>query len=427
MKVVLKWITSNLPLMILALVLATLAWIVATEQGDPTVEETFAQPIPVLLSDPPEGLVVVQPFNQTVNMTVRTTESIWQTLTSSDFLARVDLTGLEPGIHTLPIDATIYKQPATLTWEPQQITIEMEPLVEKTVLVNVQIEGEPALGYLSYPAVFAPQEVTVSGPESYIAQVVEATTQVSIQDAEETIEGEFSLQAIDESGSIVNNVTLTPRALQVNIPIALSGNYRALNVVPDTEGAVAPGYRITYVSVEPPVVTVRGDSAVIAALPGYLETEPVNVEGAQADVIRRPALNVPQGIAIVSDRQVTVTVFIEAIQSSLTLDVIPELQGLSTGLTATVSPETIEVILGGPMPQLESLESEDISVILDLFDLPRGIHQVEPQIVVPEGITAQSIIPSTVEVEIISTLSIPNISSPTATVSPTTTPSTEEP
>jgi len=39
--------------------------------------------------------------------------------------------------------------------------------------------------------------------------------------------------------------------------------------------------------------------------------------------------------------------------------------------------------------------------VLDLFELPGGTHQIEPQIVVPEGVTAQSINPATVQVEIL--------------------------
>ena len=82
------------------------------------------------------------------------------------------------------------------------------------------------------------------------------------------------------------------------------------------------------------------------------------------------------------------------------MEITPELQGLRPGLTATVSLETVEVILSGPLPMLETLEAGDVRVVLELFDLPHGTHQIEPQVVVPEGLTAQSIIPATVQVEI---------------------------
>ncbi|MCX7682902.1 MAG: hypothetical protein N2508_13220, partial [Anaerolineae bacterium] len=75
-------------------------------------------------------------------------------------------------------------------------------------------------------------------------------------------------------------------------------------------------------------------------------------------------------------------------------------QGLGPGLTYTVSPATIEIILSGPMPLLETLDTDDVRAVLDLFNLGRGVHQVGPHIVVPEGIVAQSILPTNVQVEI---------------------------
>jgi len=96
-----------------------------------------------------------------------------------------------------------------------------------------------------------------------------------------------------------------------------------------------------------------------------------------------------------------VKVSIEPIQSSQTVVITPEIQGLDPGYTFTVSPETVEVILSGPLPLLEALEDNDVRVVLDLFELPGGTHQIEPQIVVPEGVTAQSINPATVQVEIL--------------------------
>jgi len=173
---------------------------------------------------------------------------------------------------------------------------------------------------------------------------------------------------------------LTPEIVNVHIPIERSSYYCSLGVKVVLEGEVAPGYRVTNVSVEPPEVTVFGTPDVIEALPGSIETEPIDVEGAQADVIVRPALNISSSVAIVSDQQPEVRVSIEAIQSSLTMEITPELQGLRPGLTATVSPAMLEI-----------LEAGDVRVVLELFDLPRGTHQLEPQVVVPEGLTAQSV------------------------------------
>jgi YbbR domain-containing protein len=401
-KATLRWIASSVPLMVLSLILAALAWVAAVEEEDPTLERRYSQPVPVTPLELPGGMVIVGEFDERVHVTVHAPKSVWDSLKVDDFTVTVDLADLDAGVHQVPVQVTLNKQPSrVILVEPERVTLELEPEVQRTVPVQVQTKGEPTLGYLRRTATVDPSEVTVSGPSSYVARVAEAFTQVSVQDANTDIEGEFQVQLQGDESQPVRYVTWTPEVVHVRIPIEPSDYYRPLAIkVVLLEGQVAPGYRITDISVEPPTVTVFGIPDVIAALPGYIETEPIDVEGAQADIVKRPALNVPPNVAVVPGQQVEVRISIEAIPSSLTIEVTPELQGLGPGLTATVSLETVEVILSGPMPLLEALEVDDVRIVLDLFDLPRGTHQIEPQVVVPEGLIAQSIIPATVQVEI---------------------------
>jgi YbbR domain-containing protein len=401
-RATLRWIAGNVPLMVLALILAALAWVVAVEEEDPTSEERYPQAIPVARSEPPEGMIIVGEFDEQVQVTVRAPRSVWSSLKVDDFTATVDLADLEAGAHEVPVQVTLSKHPSrVILVEPEYVTLELEPEAELTVPVRVRVDGEPTLGYLMRTPIVTPQQVTVGGPSTYVAQVVEVVTQVSVEDADAEIEGEFRLQPQDSEGQPVPHVTLARDKVEVRIPIELSVYYRPLAIKVLLEGQLASGYRITEISVEPPSVTVFGVPDVTAALPGFIETEPIDLEGAQADVVERPALNVPQNVSVVMAEQPVVRVSIEAIQSSLTAVITPTLQGLDPGLTATVSPETVEVILSGPLPLLETLEADNMRVVLDLFDLSRGMHQIEPQIVVPEGVTAQSINPATVQVEIL--------------------------
>jgi YbbR domain-containing protein len=406
-RAALRWIGSALPLMLLALVLAALAWVVAVEEEDPTLEERYSQPIPVVPPDLPEGMLIVGEFDEHVQVTVHAPRSVLQALTVGDFTATVDLIDPSSGVHQVPVQVELSKHPSrVILVEPEYVTLELDSRAERSIPVRVEIDGKPALGYLQRTWVVDPRQVTVRGPSSYVTRVVETVTAISVQDANADIEGEFPLQTRDSEGQSVPHVTLMPERVEVRIPIEPSGYYRALAVKVVLEGNIAPGYSNPYIFVEPPTVTVFGTPGVISALPGFIETAPINVEGAQADVIDRPALNVPPNVAIVSGQQVEVRVSIQPIPSSLTVEVTPEAQGLGPGLTANVSPETVQVILGGPLPVLEALEAGDVRIVLDLFKLPIGTHQIEPQVVVPERVTAQSINPATVQVEILASTTL---------------------
>jgi len=243
--------------------------------------------------------------------------------------------------------------------------------------------------------------VTVKGPTSYVTRVVEAYTTLSIEGAEENVDETLTIRPRDDEGDSVPYVSLTPNSVDVRIPIEPSGYHSTLAVKAVLTGEVASGYRITDIALDPPTVTIFGDPADLAALEeGFIETKPINVAGAQRDVVVRPGLGVPPKVTVVPGQQVEVRVSVEAIQSSLTITSTPELQGLEPAYTATLSPDVVQVVLNGPLPRLESLGPDDVRVVLDLFELSVGTHQIEPEIIAPEEVTPQSVIPATVQVRI---------------------------
>jgi YbbR domain-containing protein len=69
----------------------------------------------------------------------------------------------------------------------------------------------------------------------------------------------------------------------------------------------------------------------------------------------------------------------------------------------------VDVILSGPLPILNNLNTSDVRVILDLTDLQPGTYQLNPrvEIGVPE-LLVESILPETIEVII----SIPPTTTP---------------
>ncbi len=406
MKAVLRWMGSTVPLMALALVLASLAWVVALEQEDPTQQERYPQAIPVVLTGLSDGMVIVGTFDTRVQVTVRAPQSVWSTLKIDDFAATVDLTGLEAGVHQLPIQVRLNKRPSQVVFvEPQTVTLELEPRIERSFRVQIQVEGEPAIGYQPLTSTLTPTLVIASGPGPYIDRIAQIVARVSVQDAIADVEQESPLQPVDHTGQPVPYVTLVPATVRVRVPIKLSSSYRPLAVKVVLGGQVAPGYRITNISVEPLAVTVYGAPEVIAALPGFVETQAINLEGAQDDIVRQPALNLPADVTLIpGQQQVEVRVSIEPIQSSLTMEIAPESQGLEPGLVVTVSLQTVEVILGGPLPMLDRLRPGEVRVILDLVGRGPGMYQIEPHVLKPEGLTVLSINPATVQVEIVAVL-----------------------
>ena len=174
MKAALRWTVGNLPLAVLALILATVAWAIAVEEEDPVRTQRYFQAIPLKTVGRPGGVFIVGGLTERVHVTVRAPESVWNDLVLDDFEAVVDLAGMEPGVHRLPVEVVINRQPAeVLLIEPQYVTLELQPWVERAVPVRVQVEGKPTLAYLAGSPIVTPTQVMVNGPSSYVGQVVE--------------------------------------------------------------------------------------------------------------------------------------------------------------------------------------------------------------------------------------------------------------
>ncbi|HEY6072198.1 MAG TPA: CdaR family protein, partial [Anaerolineales bacterium] len=166
-------------------------------------------------------------------------------------------------------------------------------------------------------------------------------------------------------------------------------------------GQVASGYRLSNISVVPPVITVySSDPAVVAALPGVVETRPLELDNVSDDVTTRLELNLPVGVSVVGEQTVLIQAGVSPIQSSLTIsDEVVQIVGLPSGLNAQILPATVDVIVSGPLPLLDTLTRQDIRVTVDVTGLQVGTHQLKPKVeILIADVRMESILPGTIEV-----------------------------
>jgi YbbR domain-containing protein len=388
----------------LALILAIVVWIVAANEENPIVEDVFSEAIPIEIVSQPEGTVIFGgDVVDKVQLTLRASQASWDELSVNKFRAQADLAGLDGGVHDVEVQVTCSDDSIRIVEKkPEKITIRLEELKEKEVEVKINILDNPPLGYSARPASATPSAVKITGPGPMVDQVVAAAVDLYLRGAKDTVERRVDLSLRDAQDSVVGWVTPEPAQITVQVPIDQKWGYREVAVRTNWEGRVAPGYRIDNVSVDPSIVTVTGRPGAIREIPGYLETAPVDVSNASADVVARVPLVLPEGVSLplAGGQGVTVTVNVTAIESSLTLQSELIIQGLSPGLKAISSPQIVDVTLSGPLPKLELLKPENVQVTLDLFDLEQGTHKVVPTAIAPEGIKVESIVPDTIEVEI---------------------------
>lgn len=423
-----NWLVRNVTALLLSLALAIVIWVVALNEQDPFEEKVFPQPVPIAITNLPGGMVLVGNPPTTVDVRVRAPASVWASLNGDQLHAFVDLSGAQGGSVTLPIQATVDQRDARITGiTPAEIHLTVETIATRTVPVRLVTSGDAAVGYQVGKATVQPATASISGPASLADTVSELVAQVSLAGAKQDFDGHATLTPLNADGQTVAGVTVEPAEVAVTIPVRQLGGYRDVAVKANYEGQVAAGYRITNIFISPPVVTLfSSDPALVTSLPGFVETERLDISEATDDIQARLGLELPAGVSLVGDQTVVVQVSIAAIESSLTIQRDLEIQGLGPGLTASASPATVDVILSGPLSTLDTLTPDAVRVVLDLLNLPPGLHQVTPQVVVlPEGISVQTVLPGTIEVLITG----PGTATRTFTATPTGTakPATQKP
>jgi YbbR domain-containing protein len=411
-----RMFAKNLRTFLLALVLGVSVWVSAVSGEDPNDVRAYPNPIQLEVIGKDPSLVLTSEIPETVEVSLRAPRSVWESLIARENSVRavLDLSGLSAGEHARNIQIMVDMRPYQIVLaNPSSVDLVLESLASQTFPLSLSLSGQPATGYQIGEATMDVTQVAVSGPDSLVRQATRARVPVNLDGVRESIDESVAVQILDSQNRILRGLTINPESVHVNVPISQQGGFRDVAVKVVVQGQQAAGYRIENISVFPPVVTVFAeDPELVNALPGIVETQPLDLQDRKEDVSTRLSLDLPENITIVGAQTVQVQVSISPIQTSLTLLNQPiDVTGLSEGLGAQVFPQTVDVIISGPLPVLDAIASQDIAVSVDVSTLEAGVYQLTPEVkVLVENVLVESILPGTVEVVI----GIPNTPTPTA-------------
>jgi YbbR domain-containing protein len=401
-----KRFAANIRTFLLALVLGISVWVSAVTSADPDEVRIYPNAIPLEVIGNDPSLIITSDIPKEVEVTLRAPRSVWEQLTAQDnsVQATLDLSGLDAGEHVVKIQIRVQMQPYQIVLtNPETVSVTLEPNATRTLPIDIAISGLPAIGYQAGDVSIDPTEVTISGPESSVNQATRARVPVNLEGARENIELSSPIQIVDENDKVIRGFTVNPETVQVKVPVSQQGGFRDLAVKVVVQGQIAAGYRLENISVFPPVVTVfSADLELVNSLPGILETQPLDLQDAKEDITTRLALTLPENVTLVGAQTVQVTVGISPIQTSLTLLNQPiDVIGLTEGISVQVFPETVDVIISGPLPVLDALTPQDVKVSVDVTGLELGTHQLVPNVdVLVDNVVVESILPGTIEVVI---------------------------
>jgi YbbR domain-containing protein len=424
---ILRWLAKYFGTLLTAFILAVIVWVSSVVASDPNEERLLEQPVEIEIIGQDPDLQIIGDVPRNVTMVLRAPSSVWSQLNNDQNSVRawVDLSTLGAGVHEVPVQVQVTTRLARLiSWEPEQLTFTLDSIISKVFPVQLTVQGNPPTGYQAQTSLLEPAQVTVTGPLSLVSTVEEVRLSLDISNANQTIVREQTPLLIDGEGRVVNGLAVSPETVTITQPITLLGGYRYVIVRAVSTGQVASGYRLTNIFVSPVgVVVFSSDPEQVNNLPGYVETQSIELTGQEDDFETLVELDLPPGISVVGDPKVLVQVSIAAIVSSLAISLPVDMIGLAPGLEASVSPTSVDVILSGPVPVLNDLGSTDVRVVVDLTGYEAGTYQFIPEVnILPEQVQRVSMLPSTVEVTITVALTPTQTRTPGRTPAPQQTP-----
>ncbi len=390
---------NQLSSILLALLLGVIIWSVATGEKNPDVQGFFDVPITVV--NLPDGMVMTKSADK-VKIKVHAPQASWNELSSNSFRVLVDLSGQSADLHQMPVTVQRADPQVTIdSVEPKAIGIRLEPLKARTFDVHSEVLDSAPVGFAAKTPVVVPPQATVSGAGMLVDQISEVSADIFLRGAKAPFDRDVALVARDGQGNAVKDVTITPASVTVSVQVEQRVGYKDVSVKAALKGAPTSGYWVSNITVDPTTVTVVGSADALGRMPGYIETLPIDVTGATSDITKRTTFSLPDGVSLLNNDGVAVQVSVTPILGGQTVRRKVAVQGLRSGLAATVSPDQVDVILSGPVPTLQGLQPTDVQVVVDATDKGAGTYQVRPRVpIVPDALKLQSIVPETVLVTI---------------------------
>lgn len=187
-----------------------------------------------------------------------------------------------------------------------------------------------------------------------------------------------------------------PRNLDLEIDELINDR---VAVSPLVEGEPGEGYFVFGRNRSlPDSVFVFGPARIVSEL-SSVGTAPLSIAGRRnrVDAPRRVEFEEQWNLHAVP-KEVRVIVDIEGTRVA-TLRDVPALFEHEPGFAeATVDPATVELAVSGPDHLVESLTASRVEVVVDAVGLPRGTHELVPEVHVPEGVDLQGVTPAKVTV-----------------------------
>lgn len=408
-----KRLTHNLGLKILALMCAIGLWLIAVNINDPVSQRVYTVGVQFenlsMLTNAGKYVEMVD-GSETVRVTVRASRSVFSDFSEKNIIATADIAELtEDNMIPLHITASkIDSKIESIKADKDYVAISIEDVMKIQKRISVNVQNQPADGYMLGNISTDQNAVIVSGPASVVGQIASTAVEINVDGATNDVNITLPVHLYDSDGQEIADDRLTKSISEVFTTASILQK-KEVTLEYVTAGEPADGYLFAGEFIkEPATVIIAGKAGTVKNVTAIMVTEPIDLDGTEQDVSDTYELKeyLPEGV-ILADGQtngvVTVTARIEK-ESTKKIKINEDnisLINVPDGYKASIRgmKEEVEIALVGLESQMTDLTTLNVYGTVDLSQLASdedptvlvtGNHYIVPDFVLPEYVSLDS-------------------------------------
>lgn len=405
---------KNLLVKFLCLLISFGLWIYVSNVENPIKQYTITNiPVQIINSDilKSDNLAIVPNQTFTISLTIQGSSSNIYNINKSQFTVVADLSNyaLKAGTNSIPVE--IMSSPDNVNIKNNgvlRININLESIIEKTMSVQSELNVTTSDDTYVKDISFSTPNITISGPEDSVNKVAKLVVRGNITANSAKTTASFPVEAVDSSGNVVNNVTLSTTNVDT---IITSESGKAVPIKVQTTGGLKKGLTLESIVANPNTVKIIGKQSDLNNIDEVL-SEPIDLSSITGDETIITSVITPDNIALLpNEKKIEVQVKTNSSSDSSnnevgnieentrTFELPVSVIGSLNGYNVNLSNDTVTVILRGTEEELNNIEPSDLSCEIDISKLTEEGGSVTPTITnTNSNVTIESENPQTISV-----------------------------
>lgn len=384
-------LVNNIGLKLLALLLATVLWMVVVNTEDPMVRKAMTVSVSMknqeYITDMGKYMDVLNESN-TVTFYYTTKRSVWDGISSADFSAVADMEKIEAkanGGYRVPVTVSAIRNANQITIETKQLYLDvaLEDFGKQQFQIKANTAGVVAEGCaLGTVAIDSTNVVQVSGPASVINSIDSVIATVNVDGMTNDITDNVVPAFYDVNGEIIDTTKLEMSVESVRITAQIL-NTKDVPLALATMGTPAEGYQLVKVFCEPTTVRVKGTAAVLNTLDKItIPAEVLDLTEVTSTIDKTIDIStyLESGVSLVisSDAKVNVTAEIEPIETREYQIPVSNItsSGLKSGYQLDYVDRFVTANITAGSSAHDNLNVADIKGYIDVSNVGEGTYVV---------------------------------------------------